>query len=1580
MKKSLLLLFILLLSFTSFTQTLDVTLSGDLTYVVQPGETINYELSLANNASNTASYNNLVINGSSFATSFTFSGGDINNDNIINPGETWLYFSNFYVNQLAFDNNGIPVNSDFIEYEVIVEATEIGGVDLIYSLFWQSALNLTDTDGDGVIDLNETNDNTDPNNGCEFDINHVTRLQSNDWMALDCDNDSLSNEEEFFGNDPDTDGDNILNINDVDDDNDGVRTILEAFYADEDGDNLLDHLDQDADGDSIPDNVEAQSTFNYVAPSGIDADNDGLDDAYIGLTTLVNSDDDNINDLLDSDSDNDGHLDINESGLYTSSNDVDNDGLNDGAEDNPIGFNDPNGVVDNPLIDLLNTNGSGDVDYREAIATTCSEISDLSITNITEQTASLYWLDNNTPTSPEFLIKYGATGFDINNAPNTTASTQTSLALYVLSSNTTYDVYIKALCNSTAVSNWFGPISFTTLGSNSALTCNDIFEDSNNSNLGNNFYDDNENITTTISPLNTGDVVTVDFASFDVENQFDGLMIYDGPDTTFPLIDSGSTYNRSTCPNGAWTGTNSFAPTSISATNTSGALTFVFTSDASVTRAGWEASISCNVPPTCFGVTNLEVTFTNHESAVTQFTDNNSPQATAWEIEYGVSGFTQGTGTVIQTSALTTLLTGLSELTTYDVYVRADCGSGDYSTWSNAIDFSTESTPLPTPICGEIFTDNGGANNNYSNNEDSVVMICPDVTGEVVTVQFTSFNVEVNFDSLKIYDGEYAYDILLGEFDGTDLPPTFTSTSTNGCLTFVFESDNSVSRPGWEANVICGPPPTCVAVSNVITDNITPNSASLFWQENNDPNATNWEIEYGESGFIQGTGTLVSVSSIPYDLSGLAENTVYDYYIRSNCGNAIGDDDSLWTFGIFETPNCEAPSINSSTSGTYSDFLTIGWLDNNMPSATSWEVEYGLMGFTEGTGTLVTTSTPTYTMTGRDPYLSYEIHVRSVCTSDSSSAWSIITFPSSVPCDTPIGDAFQSFNSSDNPTIADLQLTPSVTGETITIFTTDNCNGTPLLSTDLLVDNEMYYAFQGDCCVSSLFIIVSINQSPVIDYPYNVDVIPFQIYTQPLNPTTNLDDYYTSSYDLDFNFNFFGFNYNQVAIGTNSVISFDVNDASSYCPWNIDYDHVIPSTNVIDNAILGVYQDFYDYASGNGSIGIGHVGTAPFRKFVVFFDEVSLYNSSNCGGLTSSNQMVLYESYNFIDVQVKDRNVCTSWNEGNAILGIQNIGGTEAYFPADRNVGDWDAHDEGYRFKPELDVFDFQYIICDPEIDGVEVFDLNVILANYTATSGITYSIHATKDDAENNTNALTGNYTNTSNSQVIYLREENSSVNEISIKNVLLATIDCNADYDLDTVDTTDEDLNGNGNYGDDDTDGDAIPDFIDEDDDGDFVLTTAEAIVTNNRSGNSTTTTNYLDTDGDQIPNYLDNDDDGDGVLTINEDYDGDMNPGNDDTNGDGILDYLQQSVALGTSDNSISNFSIFPNPVKNNLTVQFDTLQQDLNISIYNVNGQEVYQKQNIISGSLDINVSQLSSGVYFINVMSDDKVSTQKFVKE
>ena len=92
-------------------------------------------------------------------------------------------------------------------------------------------------------------------------------------------------------------------------------------------------------------------------------------------------------------------------------------------------------------------------------------------------------------------------------------------------------------------------------------------------------------------------------------------------------------------------------------------------------------------------------------------------------------------------------------------------------------------------------------------------------------------------------------------------------------------------------------------------------------------------------------------------------------------------------------------------------------------------------------------------------------------------------------------------------------------------------------------------------------------------------------------------------------------------------------------------------------------------------------------------------------------------------------------------------------------------------------------------------------------------------------------------------------------------------------------------------DTDGDKEPDYLDNDDDGDGLLTQYEAADPNADGSLS----DARDTDGDKIPDYLDADDDGDGKPTATEkaDLNADKNPSDaDDSDDDGIVNYLDNN----------------------------------------------------------------------------------------
>ncbi len=78
---------------------------------------------------------------------------------------------------------------------------------------------------------------------------------------------------------------------------------------------------------------------------------------------------------------------------------------------------------------------------------------------------------------------------------------------------------------------------------------------------------------------------------------------------------------------------------------------------------------------------------------------------------------------------------------------------------------------------------------------------------------------------------------------------------------------------------------------------------------------------------------------------------------------------------------CPRPSGLHVVTRTHNQ-LALAW---NASSSSSWQVEYGAAGFTPGTGTTLTVTTPAVTLTGLDSAHWYDVYVTALCGSESSS-------------------------------------------------------------------------------------------------------------------------------------------------------------------------------------------------------------------------------------------------------------------------------------------------------------------------------------------------------------------------------------------------------------------------------------------------------------------------------------------------------------------------------------------------------------------------------------------------------------------
>ena len=130
------------------------------------------------------------------------------------------------------------------------------------------------------------------------------------------------------------------------------------------------------------------------------------------------------------------------------------------------------------------------------------------------------------------------------------------------------------------------------------------------------------------------------------------------------------------------------------------------------------ANLVVDEAPSCPRPTQLTATDATENSITVTWTAGGDE--TSWDIIYGAPGFDLSTeGTTL--SSVTTnpyVITGLSNTSTYEIYVRANCGSGEYSLWSNGLMASTTMTATALPYQTDFSTDqswlmNNGAAPNY---------------------------------------------------------------------------------------------------------------------------------------------------------------------------------------------------------------------------------------------------------------------------------------------------------------------------------------------------------------------------------------------------------------------------------------------------------------------------------------------------------------------------------------------------------------------------------------------------------------------------------------------------------------------------------------------------------------------------------------------------------------------------------------------------------------------------------------------------------------------------------------------------
>ena len=102
------------------------------------------------------------------------------------------------------------------------------------------------------------------------------------------------------------------------------------------------------------------------------------------------------------------------------------------------------------------------------------------------------------------------------------------------------------------------------------------------------------------------------------------------------------------------------------------------------------------------------------------------------------------------------------------------------------------------------------------------------------------------------------------------------------------------------------------------------------------------------------------------------------------------------------------------------------------------------------------------------------------------------------------------------------------------------------------------------------------------------------------------------------------------------------------------------------------------------------------------------------------------------------------------------------------------------------------------------------------------------------------------------------------------------------------------------------------------------------------------------------------------------------NGSTSGDQVITTSTTANVLGISEAKRLNFEMFPNPAQNYVTIQLPSGSERATVHFYDYVGRLALPKK-ITSSKDKINVDVLNSGIYILKVISEDKIGSQKFIK-
>jgi PKD repeat protein len=249
------------------------------------------------------------------------------------------------------------------------------------------------------------------------------------------------------------------------------------------------------------------------------------------------------------------------------------------------------------------------------------------------------------------------------------------------------------------------------------------------------------------------------------------------------------------------------------------------------------------------------------------------------------------------------------------------------------------------------FFDQGGASSNYDDELSCGLLINP-VCADSIKLKFKSFDLELNYDYLKVYDGKNRFGTLLLSATGNTIPSEVVATS--GSMYILFTSDAYVTAEGFEAswhtvktslhaNFSINDSSQCFRGNNIaLTNSSTINSGtySNYWKfgDNTTSMSTSPTKNYSNPGNY--SVKLITTSNKdckdsisknvyvrPHPASAFAVNDTSQclrsnsFTFTNNSTISAGTFSNLWKFGDNTTSTSVSPTTSYASPGNFNAYL-----------------------------------------------------------------------------------------------------------------------------------------------------------------------------------------------------------------------------------------------------------------------------------------------------------------------------------------------------------------------------------------------------------------------------------------------------------------------------------------------------------------------------------------------------------------------------------------------------------------------------------------------------------------------------------